>query len=122
MELLADGAFIGFIGLNQVPFEAEFTPAVEVGWRLAKAHWGKGYATEGATAALAYGFGSLALDRVVSFTTPSNVRSQGVMKRIGMTQIGEFDNPTIPESHILRRHVLYAVTKSQWPGAGEGSE
>jgi RimJ/RimL family protein N-acetyltransferase len=111
VEVIEDGAFIGFIGLNQVPFEADFTPAVEAGWRLARKYWGQGYATEGAIAALDYAFGSLGLARVVSFTTPSNARSQAVMRRMGMTHIGEFDHPRIPEGHPLRRHLLYAIDR-----------
>lgn len=85
IELLEGGIFIGFVGLNEVPCEANFTPAVETGWRLGRDYWGRGYATEAASAALDYGFGPLRLDRIVSFTSPSNLRSQAVMRRIGLT-------------------------------------
>jgi RimJ/RimL family protein N-acetyltransferase len=113
VELLEGGTFIGFVGLNDVPFEADFTPAVEVGWRLGRAHWGHGYATEAAGAALDYGFGPLRLDRIVSFTSTSNLRSQVVMQRIGMMPVGEFDHPRIAEGHPLRHHVLYAIDRPE---------
>ena len=78
--------FIGFVGLSIPSFEAHFTPCVEVGWRLAYEHWGRGYASEAATAALDFGFGELGLDEIVSFTSTSNQRSMRVMERIGMTR------------------------------------
>lgn len=101
--------FIGFIGLSQPSFDAHFTPAVEVGWRLAFDYWGKGYATEGATAVLAYGFDTLKLEEIVSFTAVQNQRSRHVMEKIGMHHSSEddFDHPKLPEGHPLRRHVLY---------------
>ena len=79
--------FIGFIGLNAVEqstLPVHFAPAIEVGWRLAFDYWGKGYATEGAKAALKYGFQALRLKEVVSFTAAQNKRSRRVMERIGM--------------------------------------
>lgn len=109
VERKEDGAFIGFIALQPVNFEAEFTPAVEIGWRLDRPFWGSGYATEGALATLAFGFESLGLDRIVAFTACTNFRSEAVMVRIGMTRVGEFDHPRIPEGDRLRRHVLYEV-------------
>jgi RimJ/RimL family protein N-acetyltransferase len=104
---------IGFIGLNPATFDAPFTPAVEVGWRLARAHWGHGYATEGARPALAFGFDALGLDEIVSFTTPGNRRSWRVMGRLGMTRdpADDFDHPLIAEGHPLRRHVLYRISR-----------
>ncbi|HTX62127.1 MAG TPA: GNAT family N-acetyltransferase [Acidimicrobiales bacterium] len=109
VERREDGAFLGFVGLVPVSFEASFTPAVEVGWRLDRSHWGRGYATEGARAALDYAFGKLGLERVVSFTACTNRRSEAVMIRIGMTRVDEFDHPRLPLGHRLRRHVLYEV-------------
>jgi RimJ/RimL family protein N-acetyltransferase len=109
VERNEDGAFIGFIGLVPVSFDAEFAPAVEIGWRLDRPYWGHGYATEGARAALDFAFTTLDLDRVVSFTALSNLRSVAVMERIGMTPAGEFDHPRLPVGHPLRRHVLYEV-------------
>jgi ribosomal-protein-alanine N-acetyltransferase len=105
--------FVGFLGLQRVGFEAPFTPAVEIGWRLAPAFWGKGYATEGAKAALRLGFEDLNLDQIVSFTVPSNKASWAVMERIGMTRDahGDFDHPRLPEGHPLRRHILYRLKR-----------
>lgn len=112
--LLESQDFIGFIGLNflsQTTFLAPFTPAVEIGWRLARKYWGKGYATEGALASLHYGFETLKLPEIVSFTAVQNVRSRRVMERIGMHRDlqGDFDHPKLPEGHRLRRHVLYRL-------------
>lgn len=103
--------FIGFAGLAVPRFSARFTPCVEVGWRLAFEHWGHGYATEAARLALGYGFGTLALSEVVSFTSATNHRSQAVMQRLGMRRDAaeDFDHPALPESHPLRRHVLYRL-------------
>ena len=116
LEIPGHAAFIGFVGLTRVPFEAHFTPAIEIGWRLARPHWGQGYATEAARAAVAYGFGELRLEEIVSFTTPGNVRSRAVMDRLGMTSdpADEFDHPHVPAGHPLRRHVLYRLQR----GAG----
>lgn len=101
--------FIGFVGLAVPRFEAHFTPCVEIGWRLAREHWGRGYATEAARAVLAFGFQDLALDEIVSFTSAVNPRSRAVMERIGMTRApgDDFDHPALPEGHPLRPHVLY---------------
>lgn len=101
--------FVGFVGLAPIPFEAHFTPAMEVGWRLARAHWGAGYATEAARAALAFAFTDLGLEEVVSITVPENHRSRAVMERIGMTHdpADDFDHPRFEPGHPLRRHVLY---------------
>lgn len=115
-SLLDTDEFIGFIGLEDVYFQAHFTPAVEIGWRLAFDYWGKGYATEGAKAALAYGFETLNLDEIVSFTAAQNARSRAVMKKIGMHHDprDDFDHPKLPEGHALRRHVLYRLTADEW--------
>jgi RimJ/RimL family protein N-acetyltransferase len=101
--------FIGFIGLLHVPFAAPFTPAVEIGWRIAAEHWGHGYATEGAQAVLAAGFERFALDEIVAMTVSSNLRSRRVMEKLGMRRSpsDDFDHPKIAERHPLRRHVLY---------------
>lgn len=94
-ELLETGRFIGFVGLWQVGFEASFTPAVEIGWRLAKEFWGRGLATEAANGCLEYAFGTLGLSEVISFTSEVNERSARVMQRIGMTRIALFDHPEV---------------------------
>lgn len=112
-EVFDTGEFIGFIGLWSVPAEFPFSPAVEVGWRLARSHWGRGYATEGARAAVYFGFGDLGLEEIVSMTTLSNERSWRVMEKLGMTRnpADDFDHPRVPEGHPLRRHVLYRLQK-----------
>lgn len=98
--------------LSAVRFPAPFTPAVEIGWRLARSAWGKGYATEAARRALRFAFEDRGLDEVVSFTSAGNLRSQAVMERIGMTRdpAGDFDHPLVADGHPLKRHVLYRVT------------
>lgn len=111
VEIPGVAPFAGYIGLSVPRFESHFTPCVEVGWRLAHDFWGRGYATEGARAALAFAFESLKLDEVVSFTVPANMRSRRVMDRLGMTHDAsdEFDHPGLPPEHPLRRHVLYRI-------------
>jgi len=106
--------FAGFVGLSVPGFEAHFTPCVEIGWRLAAEYWGRGYATEAARAALAFGFDAVGLDEIVSITTPGNQRSRRVMERIGLTRDAEddFDHPLLPAGHPLRRHVLYRRRRS----------
>lgn len=113
-ETKHDGAMIGFIGLSKPRFEAHFTPCIEIAWRLVVRAWGNGYATEGARASLAFGFDTLDLDEIVSFTVPANVRSIRVMERLGMTRSphDDFDHPRLPEGHPLRRHVLYRLGRS----------
>jgi RimJ/RimL family protein N-acetyltransferase len=112
--------FIGFVGLSVPDFEATFTPCVEVGWRLAHEHWGRGYATEAARAALDFGFRRLAIDEIVSFTVQANRRSRSVMERVGMTRTpaDDFDHPALPEGHPLRRHVLYRAIRRQETAVG----
>ena len=116
LERLDDGRFIGFTGLSRPSFEAHFTPAVEVGWRLARAAWGNGFATEAARAALAFGFETVGIEEIVSFTVPANVRSTAVMERIGMHRdpSDDFDHPKLPEGHPLRPHVLYRLARAEW--------
>jgi RimJ/RimL family protein N-acetyltransferase len=117
MELRATGTFVGFTGLQKPPFEAHFTPCVEIGWRVAFAHWGQGLAPEAARAALAYGFEDLGLTEIVAMTATQNLRSMRVMEKIGMTRdpADDFDIPVLPEGHRLRRHVLYR-TRGIAPG------
>lgn len=112
VSLLETNQFIGFIGLEEVSFKTDFTPAVEIGWRLSYDFWGRGYATEGALASLQYGFQVLKLDTIVSFTAVQNLRSRAVMERIGMHYKSEFEHPKLPEGHPLRKHVLYEIKKS----------
>ncbi len=109
------GEFIGFVGL-QVPLAPlPFSPCVEIGWRLARAHWGKGYATEAARAALRVGFERLALREIVSFTAVVNLRSRAVMERLGMQAAAEtFEHPSVPEGSPLRTHCLYRLAREQF--------
>jgi len=108
-ELRETGQFAGFIGLFIPSFEAHFTPAVEIGWRLTAEVWNRGLATEGAREVLRYAFQELRLPEVVSFTIPANLPSMRVMEKIGMLRDvdGDFDHPRVPEGHAMRRHVLY---------------
>lgn len=108
------GELVGFVGLSAATFPAPFTPAVEVGWRLAYAHWGQGLATEGARAALRHGFTALGLPEIVSFTAQGNARSRRVMERLRMSFDGTFEHPALPVGHRLRRHVLYRVEAAAW--------
>lgn len=113
VEAPGTAAFIGMVGLAWVSFPAPFAPAVEIGWRVSPKFWGRGYATEAASAALAYGFDTLRLDEIVAFTTVTNVRSRAVMERIGMTRdtSQDFEHPMLPPEHPLRPHVLYRIKK-----------
>src|SRR5215475_1665508 len=115
-ELRESGAFIGFVGLHVPSFEAPFTPCVEIGWRLARASWGNGFAAEAARECLRFAFESLALEQVVSFSVPLNRRSRAVMERLGMRRdaAGDFDHPKLPAGHPLRRHVLYRLRREDW--------
>lgn len=104
-------AFIGFVGLARPNAELPFAPCVEVGWRLARAHWHQGFATEAAREALRIGFECLRLPEIVSFTAAINQPSRAVMERLGMVNRGEdFDHPAVPEGSPLRRHVLYRLS------------
>jgi len=113
----SDPPFAGYVGLWPATFEAPFTPAVEVGWRLAHRYWGRGYATEAGRAVLADGFGRLELDEIVSFTAAVNARSRRAMMKLGMTSSAadDFDHPSLPEGHRLRPHVLYRLSHTRGP-------
>jgi RimJ/RimL family protein N-acetyltransferase len=115
VEVAAGPSFIGFVGLNRARFKARFTPAVEIGWRLARPYWGNGYATEAASTALSFGFEQLGLREIVSFTAAINDRSIEVMLRLGMKHepTDDFDHPHAPDGP-LRRHVLYRISKHDW--------
>lgn len=100
---------VGLVGLLNIPWAARFTPAVEIGWRIAPAHQRHGYAEEAARAALADGFCRLGLAEIVAFTIPANEPSWRLMERLGMMPDGEFDHPSLPEGHAMRRHLLYRL-------------
>ena len=116
LEIPGVSAFAGCVGLLVPAFEAPFTPAVEVGWRLSRDAWGRGYASEAARAALAFAFDHLGLDEVVSMTTTANEPSRKVMQRLGMTRDpqDDFDHPRIAEGHPQRRHVLYRLARARF--------
>lgn len=119
IEEKSTGRFVGFTGLHEPDRDLPFTPCVEVGWRLAKSFWGKGYATEAARVALQFGFETLNLDSIVAFTTVNNLKSQAVMKRLNMHNTGEnFMHPTIDRDHPLCEHVLYRISRSEWLSNG----
>jgi len=117
-ELKETGEFIGFIGMHNVRDELPFCPAIEIGWRLGKAFWGKGLAPEGARAVLAYAFSHAGLKEVVSFTATVNTPSCRVMEKIGMMRDydGDFEHPIIPKGHKLRPHVLFRMKATDLMG------
>jgi RimJ/RimL family protein N-acetyltransferase len=120
VEVVGQVDFVGFVGLVVTTFQAHFTPCVEVGWRLAFEHWGRGYASEAARTALAFAFDVLRLDEVVSFTVPANNRSRRVMERLGMKRATDedFEHPALPVGHPLRHHVLYRLPRATWEHSG----
>lgn len=120
VEVADTGEFVGFTGLAVPNFDPPWGPSVEVGWRLARHAWGKGYATEAATAALDQGFDVAGLPSVVSFTARSNERSQAVMRRLGMTYdpADDFLHPNLPPGHRLTAHVVYRLTAADWRARG----
>jgi ribosomal-protein-alanine N-acetyltransferase len=123
IEIPGEAPFIGFAGLCPVEIALPFAPAVEVGWRLARPFWGRGFATEAAAAALTFGFTERDLREIVSFTAVRNERSRGVMERLGMRRDGggDFNHPLLGEGHRLRPHVLYRLDTALWRGfAGVG--
>lgn len=115
VEKCDDRQFIGFVGLHIPNYDLPVTPCVEIGWRLAKKYWGRGYATEAARASLDVAFEKLNLTEVYSFASVGNKKSQAVMQRIGMTNtMNNFEHPMMPEGHPLREHVLYKIDRQTW--------
>ena len=115
MELKETREFAGFVGLHTPPSSLPFSPTVEIGWRLAKKHWGHGYATEAATQALHFAFNKLQLEEVVSYTPVCNSRSRKVMERLGLNDTTKnFTHPVVDENSALSKHVLYKITKQDW--------
>lgn len=120
VERAGDGAFLGFVGLGRPDFATPPAPCVEIGWRLARGAWGRGFATEAARACLAHGFGSVGLAEVVGFTTTANLRSQAVMARLGLARCegGDFDHPLVAPGSPHRRHRLYRIRREEWERHG----
>ena len=117
-EEAASGDLVGVVGMAPVKPEMPSAPSVEIGWRLARAHWGKGYASEAARGWLAYGFGTLALPEIVAFTYRGNAPSRRVMERLGMSRdpADDFEHPGLAEGHPLRPHVLYRLKAADFAG------
>ena len=121
VEVKGTNGFIGFVGLNvpsfEIPnFSPKSLPVVEIGWRLASTHWGKGFATEAASAVLHYAFTQLNLDEVVSFTSVNNLKSRRIMEKIGLKHDSkdDFDHPKLDKTSPLCRHVLYRLTRDEY--------
>jgi RimJ/RimL family protein N-acetyltransferase len=116
LEVAATGRFIGFTGLNPMPDGVPGAGGMEVGWRLRKDAWHRGYATEAARAALGVAFDGAGLDEIWSMTAILNEPSQAVMRRIGLTQHEFFEHPSVPEGSPIRPHVLYRIARADWAG------
>ena len=115
VELKESKQFVGFVGLHEPGHDLPFSPCVEIGWRLARDFWGKGYATEAARRALRYAFERLALDEVVSFTAVGNLPSRAVMERLGFENTHHnFAHPAIALDDPLSEHVLYRLSERRW--------
>lgn len=112
-ERKRDEKLVGMIGVKALDFEAPFGPGYEIGWRLGVEYWGKGYASEGARAALEVSFANWPLQQIFAITVAANLRSQSVMHKIGMQRVveGDFDHPALPKDHPLCRHVLFRVDR-----------
>lgn len=110
VDILKTKEFIGFIGLSYQDYEADFTPCIDIGWRLKKAAWGKGFATEGAKACLDYGLNQINLKSVVAIAPELNLKSQQVMKKIGMTKSGTFLHPAIKDGNPLKKCVVFKIS------------
>lgn len=108
VELKSTGDFIGYVGLHEIGFESDFTPGVEIGWRLAASYHNQGYATEAAKEVFRVAK-SHGLKRLYSFTAEINKPSERVMQKIGMEKVGEFDHPKLTADSPLCRHVLYSI-------------
>lgn len=116
VEVPAVAPFAGFVGLSTARFEAPFNPSIELGWRLAAEHWGRGYASEAAQEAVRFGFERLGLGEIVAFTTVANRASRAVMERLGMAHDPreDFLHPALAPGDPLRPHVLYRLARSRW--------
>jgi RimJ/RimL family protein N-acetyltransferase len=122
VEARGTAEFIGLVGLSIPRFESHFTPCVEIGWRLAREHWGRGFAPEAARAALRFGFERVGLEEIVSFTVPANLKSRRVMEKLAMRRdpADDFEHPALDEGHPLRRHVLYRMSRADWKRSAGG--
>lgn len=115
LELKQTKEFIGFLGLHEPQVDLPFLPCVEIGWRLSKEHWGKGYATEAAREVIKLAFETIKLDEIVSFTTITNTRSRALMQRLGFKNTNQnFQHPSVASTHPLSEHVLYKLCRLEW--------
>ena len=102
VDALETNEFIGFIGLSNQTFKSDFTPCVDIGWRLLPEFWGKGYATEGALACINFAFTTLKLKEVYAIAPELNLKSQRVMQKIGMTEYINFVHPKIDKGNFVK--------------------
>lgn len=109
VEILETTEFIGFIGLARQEYITQFTPATDIGWRLKKEAWQKGYATEGALKCLEFGFNTIKLERIISTCTIGNKKSENIMKKIGMIKKGYFRHPKLSNYPDLEECVWYEI-------------
>ncbi len=124
VEVKGGPKFVGMIGLQIVPAEMPFAPAMEVGWRLAVEVWGRGFATEGARAALGFGFERLGRKEIVALTAAANLRSQRVMQKLAMShdEAENFEHPGLQPSHPLCNHVLYRLGRERFLTDGRNAQ
>ena len=113
-DILESGEFIGFIGLSHQEYVSDFTPATDIGWRLKKEAWGQGYATEGARRCLEYGFKQIGLTDIIAVCPVKNLRSENVMKKIGMEKRGTFGHPGLKDYPDLESCVCYGIDRKEW--------
>lgn len=116
IERVEDGAFLGFCGLKPGPEHTPLHGHVEIGWRLSRAAWGRGYAREAAAASLDWGFANLPDQAIMAMTVLGNTRSWGLMERLGMKREAglDFDHPALAEGDPLRPHIVYSITRTGW--------
>lgn len=115
VDKLDDNEFIGFIGLSEQTYKADFTPCVDIGWRIKSSEWNKGFATEGAKKCLDYALNTLKLETIFSVAPKANVRSEHIMKKIGLQKKYEFEHPALVNDERLKTCVLYQTEIEQYP-------
>lgn len=113
VEVLDTNEFIGMIGLAYQDYKTEFTPAIDIGWRLKRKAWGNGYATEGAKRCLKYAFDELDIKKIIAVCTLKNKKSEHVMRKIGMIKVGTFDHPKMTDIPEYQKHICYEIKKSK---------
>jgi len=116
VEKQISSTFIGYIGLNYWDLQMPFSPCIDIGWRLSSKEWGHGYAIEGATAALDFGFQIIQLEEIVAMATSGNIRSHRVMQKLGMKSDPQenFEHPKVPKGDPLSLRLLYRLSKQEW--------